>query len=79
MFKAGKLTTFIPKLLKQSCPAHHPEPMVFLRYPSQEICVVSHLEEYIEKTKDLWKDQNFLLSFVKSTNALQYQPFLGDA
>ena len=66
LFKAGKLINFIPKLLKQPRPAHHLEPIVFLRYPCQEICVISHVEEYIEKTKDLWKDQNFLLSFVKS-------------
>ena len=41
--------------------------MVLLRYPEifQEICVVSHLEQYIEKTRDLRKDQNFLISFVK--------------
>ena len=40
--------------------------MVLLRYPGQEICVVSHLEQYIEITKDLRKDQNFFLRFVKS-------------
>ena len=66
MFEAGRLTIFVPKLSKQSRPGHHLEPMVLLRYPGREICVVSHLEEYIEKTKDLWKDQNLLISFVKS-------------
>ena len=39
--------------------------MVILRYPDQEICVLSHLEQYIEKTKDLRKEQNLLISFVK--------------
>ena len=39
--------------------------MVLLRYPDQEIFVVSHLEQYIEKTKNLLKDQNLLISFVK--------------
>ena len=39
--------------------------MVLLRYPDQEICVVSHLEQYTEKTKDFRKDQNLLISFVK--------------
>ena len=65
MFKADKVTIFVPELLKQSRPGHHLDPMVLLRYPDQEICVVSHLEQYIEKTKDLWKDQNLLISFVK--------------
>ena len=65
MFEADKVTIFVPELLKQSRPGHHLDPMVLLRYPDQEICVVSHLEQYIEKTKDLRKDQNLLISFVK--------------
>ena len=65
MFEADKAKTFVPELLKQSRPGHHLDPMVLLRYPGQEICVVSHLEQYIEKTKDLRKDQNLLVSFVK--------------
>ena len=43
-FEADKVTIFIPELLKQSHPGHHLEHMVILRYPDQEICVVSHLE-----------------------------------
>ena len=65
MFEADKVTIFVPELLKQSRPGHHLDPMVLLRYPDQEICVVSHLEQYIEKTKDLRKDQNLLISFAK--------------
>ena len=66
MFEADKVTTFILELFKRSCPGHHLEPMVLLRYPDQEICVVSHFEQYIEKkTKDIRKDQNLLISFVK--------------
>ena len=65
MFEADKVIIFVPELLKQSRPGHHLEPMVLLRYPDQEISVVSHLEQYIEKTKDLQKDQNLLISFVK--------------
>ena len=41
-----------------------------LIYPSQEICVGSYLERFIEKTKDLWKDQNFYISFVKLHNSI---------
>ena len=41
------------------------DPMVFLRYPDQEIYVASHLEQYIEKIKDLRKDQNLLKIFMK--------------
>ena len=65
MFQADNVTIFVPKLLKQSRPGHDRDPMVFLRYPDQEIYVVSHLEQYIEKIKDLQKDQNLLKSFVK--------------
>ena len=59
------VTVFVPELLKQSRPGHHLESMVLLRYPDQEICAVSHLEQYIEKTKDLRKDQPLLISFAK--------------
>ena len=44
--------------------------MVILRYPDQEICVLSHLEQYNEKTKDLRKDQNLLISFVKADKCI---------
>ena len=39
--------------------------MVLLRNTDQEICVVSHLEQYIKKTKVLQKDQNLFIGFVK--------------
>ena len=65
MFEADKVTIFVPELLKQSRPGHHQDPMVLLRYPDQEICVVSYLEQYIERTKDLREDHNILISFVK--------------
>ena len=64
-FEADKVTIFVPELLKQSRPGHHLESMVILRDPDQEICVLSHLEQYIEKAKELRKDQNLLISFVK--------------
>ena len=53
MFEADNVTIFVLELLKQSCPGHHLEPMVLLRYPDQEICVVSHFEQYIEKKDHL--------------------------
>ena len=65
MFEEGKGPIFVPELLKQSRPGHHLEPMVLLTYPDQEICVVGHLEQYNEKTKDLRKEQNLFVSFVK--------------
>ena len=33
MFEADKVTIFVPKLLKQSSPVDHLEPIVLLRYP----------------------------------------------
>ena len=65
MFEVDKVTIFVPELYKQWRPGHHLDPMVLLRYPDQEICVVSHLEQYIEKTKDFRKDRNLLIRFVK--------------
>ena len=55
MFEAGKVTIFVPELLKQSRPGRHLGPMVLLRYPDQEICVVSHLEQCIEKLRTFQK------------------------
>ena len=48
-FEAAKVTIFVLELLKKSRRGHHLEPMVILRYPGQKICVLSHLEQYIEK------------------------------
>ena len=59
MFELDKVTIFVPELLKQSRSGHHLEPMVLFRHLDKEICVVSDLEQYIEKTKDL-KDQKLL-------------------
>lgn len=53
MFEAGKIAIFVLELLKQLCPGHHLEPIMLLRYPDQEICVINHLKLYIGKTKHL--------------------------
>ena len=65
MFETDKVTIFILRLLKKLRPGHHLEPMVLLRYPDQQICVVSYLEQHIEKPKDLLKDQNLFISFIE--------------
>ena len=38
------------------------------KHPDQDICVASHLEQYIEKIKDLEKDQNLLTKILASTS-----------
>ena len=52
LFEADEV---IPELLKQSRARHHLKPMVPLRYPDEEICVVSHLEQYIENLRTFGK------------------------
>ena len=52
MFEADKV---IPELLKQSRARYHLKPMVPLRYSDQEICVASHLEQYIENLRTFGK------------------------
>ena len=64
IFEADKVILFIPELLKQSRARHHLKAMVLLRYPDQEICVVSDLEQDAEKPKDLRKDRNLFINFV---------------
>ena len=56
MFEADKIAIFVLELLKQLRPGHHLEPVMLLRYPDQEICVINHHELYIGKTKHLRKD-----------------------
>lgn len=65
MFETDKVTIFILGLLKKLRPGHHLEPMVLLRYPDQQIWVVSYLEQYIEKSKDLRRGHNLFITFVK--------------
>ena len=65
VFEAYKVRIFVLELMKQSRPGHLLETMVFLRYLDQEIYFVSHFEDFIEKTKNLRKDQNLLISLFK--------------
>ena len=70
ILEADKATIFVPELLKQLRPVYYLKPMVLLEYPDREICVVSHLEQYTEKTKNLQKDQNLLISFAKPKKSI---------
>ena len=72
VFESDKVTIFVTELLKQLRSGHHLEPMLLLIYPDQQICAAIHLEQYIEKTKDLQKDQNLLVSFVKPHKHLRW-------
>ena len=56
MFEADKIAIFVLELLKQLRPGHHLEPIILLKYPDQDICVINHHELYIGKTKHLRKD-----------------------
>ena len=47
-------------LLKHSRPGKHQEPLVFLRYQDPRVCVVHHLETYLDRTKTLRQHHNVL-------------------
>ena len=65
-FETDTVTIFVPKLLKQTRPGHHLEPMALIRYSDTDICALSHLGKYREVTKSVRKSNKLLLSFVKT-------------
>ena len=64
-FETVKITIFVPKLLKQTHPMQHLEPMVLIWYSDTDICALLHLEKYREVTISIRKSNKLLLSFVK--------------
>ena len=60
---AEKIAFYIPKILKNTTPTFHPDPLEFLVLKEDpEICVVTHLNHYISLTENLRKDQTLLVS-----------------
>ena len=55
---------FIPDKLKTTRPGHHLPPLELKAYKDVELCVVSHLRQYIKLTENL-DDKQLLLSYVK--------------
>lgn len=53
--------------LKQSKPGRHLAPIELLSFPSgKKLCVVEHLEEYLQRTKQLREEHSqLLISYVK--------------
>ena len=58
---------FISDKLKTTRPGHHLPPLELKAYKDVELCVVSHLRQYIKLTENLRKgdDKQLLLSYVK--------------
>ena len=58
---------FIPDKLKTVRPGHHLPPLELKAYKDVELCVVSHLRQYIKLTENLRKgdDKQLFLSYVK--------------
>ena len=56
--ETDKVTIFVPEMLKQTCPGHHPEPMVLMGYSDTDM------------TKSIRKSNKLLASFVKPHNPI---------
>ena len=63
-----KAILLIPDKLKTTRPGHHLPPLALKVYKDVELCVLSHLRQYIKLTEDLRKgdDKQLLLSYVKA-------------
>ena len=65
---AEKITFVISDKLKHTQVNSHQKPVEFLYYPNDSnVCIVTHLNKYIDMTKDLRSDSSkqLLLSFIK--------------
>ena len=62
----GDMWIYVPVLLKTSKPGRHYPPILFKPYTNPQICVIKHIRHYIDRTKELRKNKNYLfLSHVK--------------
>ena len=56
----------VTQKVKQTRVGFHIEPLQFIRYPlDQKICIVSHLDEYVERTRSIRKSNQLLVSFLR--------------
>ena len=57
---------FVDQKVKQTRVGFHIEPIRFLEYPSDKrLCVFTHLNEYIQRTKPIRKSDQLLISYLK--------------
>ena len=61
----NQMVFYIPVMLKNTTSKFHPQPLTLVRYPDESLCVVKHLEVYMDVTKDLrGNNTRLLLSLV---------------
>ena len=58
---------YIGKLLKQSRPGHHLSNISFVKYDDKRLCIINHLNLYLDKTRELRASDNdaLLISYQK--------------
>jgi hypothetical protein len=61
---------YIDDLLKQSRPGQHLGILRFHKYQDENVCIVKHLNMYIEKTKCLRQSEKLLISYQKPYRAI---------
>ena len=65
------ITFHISQLMKQSRPKFHLKDIVFTEYPScRNLCIVTLLNEYLERTRALCEGSRLLISFAKPHKAV---------
>lgn len=56
---------YIASLLKTSRPGFHQQPLEFLKYSDQNLCIINYINKYLALTKDLrHNDGGFFISYV---------------
>ena len=66
-----KCVFVIMNKVKQSRVGHHTKPLEFLAYPQEKsLCILTHLREYITRTKTIRSSQQLLISYVKPHSAV---------
>ena len=58
-------TIYYTSLLKQSRPGHHLPPLFLNRFHNRELCVLSNLEMYIDRTKELRTSEGLFIITMK--------------
>lgn len=61
---------YIEQLLKQSGPGKHLGLLRYHKYHDENLCIIKHLNMYVDKTKHLRESDNLLISYQRPHGAV---------
>ena len=64
----NKCTIVYSSILKQSKPGKHIRPLDLMGFENKKLCIVTHLKEYLKRTKSMRKGKELFISYMEPHN-----------